>query len=84
VATRATAAVVAQARAEGKHRFVCAFPSVENGASNAVCRKVGFTLLGEVEFEYPPGGFMRCHEWRLAPGTRLGNLGYAPDNSEFE
>ena len=70
VATRATAAVVEQARAEGKHRFIYAFPSVENGASNAICRKVGFTLLGEVEFEYPPGHLMRCNDWRLALGGK--------------
>jgi RimJ/RimL family protein N-acetyltransferase len=65
VATRATAAVVERARAEGKHRFLHAFPSVENGPSNAICRKAGFTLQGEVDFEYPPGSHMRCHDWRL-------------------
>ena len=65
VATRATAALVERARAEGKHRFMHAFPSVDNGPSNAICRKVGFTLQEEVEFEYPPGNFMRCNDWRL-------------------
>ena len=65
VATRATAAVVERARAEGTHRFIHAFPSVENGPSNAICRKVGFTLRGEVEFEYPPGNVMYCNDWRL-------------------
>ncbi len=65
VATRAVAAVLEPTRAEGTHRFMHAFPSVDNGASNAICRKAGFTLLGEVEFEYPPGHFMRCHDWRL-------------------
>jgi RimJ/RimL family protein N-acetyltransferase len=65
VATRATAALVEQARAAGKHRFLHAFPSVENGPSNAICRKAGFTLQEEVEFEYPPGNLMRCNDWRL-------------------
>ena len=65
VATRATAALVERARAEGKHRFIHAFPSVDNGPSNAICRKVGFTLQEEAEFEYPPGHFMRCNDWRL-------------------
>jgi RimJ/RimL family protein N-acetyltransferase len=67
IATKATAAAVEQARAEAKHRFIHAFPSVENTASNAICRKVGFTLQGEVEFEYwrVPGNFMRCNDWRL-------------------
>lgn len=65
VATRATAAVVEEPRTEGKHRYLHAFPSVDNGPSNAICRKVGFTLQEEVEFEYPPGNFMRCNDWRL-------------------
>lgn len=65
VATSATAAVVERARAEGKHRFIHAFPSVDNGPSNAICGKVGFTLQEEVDFEYPPGNFMRCNNWRL-------------------
>jgi RimJ/RimL family protein N-acetyltransferase len=65
VATRATLSVVERVRAEGKHRFLHAFPSVDNIASNGICRKAGFTLLGEGEFEYPPGHFMRCNDWRL-------------------
>ena len=65
IATKATNAVVERARAEGKHRYIHAFPSVDNPATNAICRKVGFTLLGEVDFEFPPGHFMRCNDWRL-------------------
>lgn len=67
IATQATAAVVEQARAEGKHRFLHAFPSVDHGASNAICRKVGFTLQKEVEFEAwrEPGKFLRFNDWRL-------------------
>jgi RimJ/RimL family protein N-acetyltransferase len=65
IAARATAAVVEQARAAGKHRFLHAYPSVDNGPSNAVCRKAGFTLVGEGEFEYPKGHFMRCNDWSL-------------------
>jgi RimJ/RimL family protein N-acetyltransferase len=75
VASRATIVAMERARQEGRHRWVHAFPSVENAASNAVCRKVGFTLLGEVEVEYPPGRLMRANDWRLdlgatAPGPR--------------
>jgi RimJ/RimL family protein N-acetyltransferase len=65
VATSATQAVVAAARAELKHRFIHAFPSVANAASNAICRKVGFTFRGEYDFEYPPGHLMRCNDWSL-------------------
>ncbi|WP_406501390.1 GNAT family N-acetyltransferase [Streptomyces sp. NBC_01590] len=65
IATVATTAVVEQARAERKHRFLHAYPSVGNGASNAVCRKAGFTLVGECDFEYPPGHALLTNDWRL-------------------
>jgi RimJ/RimL family protein N-acetyltransferase len=64
-ASRATAQAIARARAERKHRFLHAFPSVANGPSNAICRKLGFTLLEECEFEYPPGRLMQCNDWRF-------------------
>jgi len=65
IATTATAQALAAARAAGGHRFVHAFPSVANGASNAICRKAGFTLVGEYDFEYPPGNALRCNDWRF-------------------
>ncbi|WP_328583117.1 GNAT family N-acetyltransferase [Streptomyces sp. NBC_00370] len=65
IAPAATTAVVHEARTAGKHRFLHAFPSVDNAPSNAVCRKAGFTLRGEVDFEYPVGHPMRCNNWRL-------------------
>jgi RimJ/RimL family protein N-acetyltransferase len=65
IATSSTALAVARARSERKHRFFYAYPSVENVPSNAICRKLGFTLIEEREFEYPPGSFMRCNVWRL-------------------
>ncbi|MFF0561017.1 GNAT family N-acetyltransferase [Streptomyces sp. NPDC004266] len=68
VATAATRAVVAEARAAGLHRHLHAFPSGDNVASNAVCRKAGFELLGERDFEYPPGRPMRCNDWRFDLG----------------
>ena len=63
IATRATTLALAHAGVEGRHRFVHAFPSVENLASNAICRKAGFTLLEEADFEYPKGRWMRCYDW---------------------
>ncbi|MFI8966740.1 GNAT family N-acetyltransferase [Streptomyces sp. NPDC053493] len=65
VATAATRAVVERARAEDRFGALLAFPSTDNGPSNAVCRKAGFRLLGERDFEYPPGRPMRCNAWRL-------------------
>ncbi len=65
IAAAATAQVIEVARAQGGRRFLHAFPSVDHGASNAVCRKLGFTLLGDCELEYPPGSMMHCNDWRL-------------------
>lgn len=65
LATAAVAAAVADARAQGRHRYVHAYPSVDNAASNGVCRRAGFELLGEHDFEYPPGHPMRCNDWRI-------------------
>ncbi|MGW6898819.1 GNAT family N-acetyltransferase [Streptomyces sp. NPDC054919] len=65
LATAAGAAVIACARAEHRHRYLHAYPSVDHPASNAICSKLGFTLLGVCDFEYPPGNTMRCNDWRL-------------------
>ncbi|WP_412537811.1 GNAT family N-acetyltransferase [Longispora sp. K20-0274] len=65
IAVSATRALVEAARADGRHRFVHAFPSVDNPPSNAICRRLGFELLGECDFEYPPGNMLRCNDWRL-------------------
>jgi RimJ/RimL family protein N-acetyltransferase len=64
----ATAAVreVAKVAAEsGSHRTLHAYPGAANTASNALCQKAGFTLLGERDFEYPKGHWMRCNDWSL-------------------
>ena len=65
IATQATILILQRARAEAKHRFIHAYPSVDNGPSNAICRKAGFILQGTSDFEYPPGHFMRCNDWRF-------------------
>jgi RimJ/RimL family protein N-acetyltransferase len=67
IGAAATAMVIERARDERRHRFMHAYPSVDNPASNAICRKLGFTLLGEHDFEYPPssGNILRCNDWRL-------------------
>jgi RimJ/RimL family protein N-acetyltransferase len=65
IAAEATRQVIEAARAEHRHRYLHAFPSIENAPSNAICRKLGFELLEERDFEYPPGNRMRCNDWRL-------------------
>lgn len=64
-ARSATGAAIARAQSERRHRFVHAYPGVENAASNALCQRLGFTLLGAYDFEYPKGQAMRCNDWRL-------------------
>ena len=77
VASSATGQLIEQARADGRHRFVHAYPSVENEPSNRICQKLGLSLIGEVDFEYPAGRFMRCNDWRLDlfPGKRTSDSG---------
>ena len=65
IATKAARAAIEHARQSLKYQFMHAFPSVENLASNAICRKLGFTLLEECQFEYPPGRSMTVNDWRL-------------------
>jgi RimJ/RimL family protein N-acetyltransferase len=65
IATAAAKAVAALAGAQQRHRHLHAFPATDHPASNAICRKAAFTLLGETDIEYPPGSIMRCNDWQL-------------------
>jgi RimJ/RimL family protein N-acetyltransferase len=65
IARAAAALTIALAREEGARRFLHAFPSVDNPPSNAICRALGFTLLGASELEYPPGHPLTVNDWRL-------------------
>jgi RimJ/RimL family protein N-acetyltransferase len=67
VATSATSQVIERARAERRHRYLYAYPSVDNAASNAICEKLGFVLVDVSDYEYPKdsGNIMRCNDWRL-------------------
>ncbi|HEX3055479.1 MAG TPA: GNAT family N-acetyltransferase, partial [Gaiellaceae bacterium] len=53
VAVAATAQAIEIAKRDDKHRFMHAFPNVDNAASNAICVKLGFELLETCEFEFP-------------------------------
>lgn len=65
VAAAGSVLMLERARAHGRHRFVHAFPAVDNAASNALAARLGFELLGGVEVEYPKGSMMRSNDWRL-------------------
>lgn len=53
VATVAAILVFERVQAHAARRPMHAFPSVDHAASKAACRRLGFELLGKVEFEQP-------------------------------
>ena len=65
IARTATAQAIEVARSRSELRLLHAFPSVDNAPSNGICRSLGFTLVGPCEFEFPPGRWMQCNDWRL-------------------
>jgi len=64
IAAEATRRALELAREDGRFTSAFAYPRVDNAASNAVCRKVGFELVGEEDFEYPKGNPIRSNVWR--------------------
>jgi len=63
IASLALAACLGDAATHGDRRAVLAFPRVDNAASNALCRAVGFVCAGEEGFEYPKGHPIRVNAW---------------------
>jgi RimJ/RimL family protein N-acetyltransferase len=64
LATLAGRMILDRARAEQHCREINAFPSIHNGASNTICRKLGFSLLREVAVAYngPP---QPSNHWKI-------------------
>jgi RimJ/RimL family protein N-acetyltransferase len=67
VASAALELLITRVRAEPRFPSMHAFPPVTNEPSNALCRKFGFTLLGEREFVYA-GRPLQCNHWALETG----------------
>jgi RimJ/RimL family protein N-acetyltransferase len=65
IASRAVEQVISLARSARRFDEIHAFPAPGNAPSNAICRKLGFELLGEVQFEYPKGHWAPSNDWRL-------------------
>lgn len=65
IAAAATGQAVELAEHAAEHRFMHAFPNVDNAPSNTICRRLGFELIGACEFEFPKGHFMMCNDWCL-------------------
>lgn len=70
IAGQATVQLLDRAAADSSRTYLHAFPSVDNAASNAICRKAGFVLLEALDFEYPRGHMMRCNDWRADLAAR--------------
>lgn len=64
IAAIAVQLAIEEASTENIYKYIHAFPSINNPASNAICRKVGFEYISECEFEYPLGNYMKCNNWR--------------------
>lgn len=65
VAARALALLVEELRADrAGRRLLLAFPSVDNPASNAVCRRGGFELVGTMTESFR-GAELTVNEWAL-------------------
>jgi RimJ/RimL family protein N-acetyltransferase len=64
LATEAVAATLERVRASGRWDVLHAFPATSNAASNAICRKEGFSLVEECDYEFR-GRALRCNHWRL-------------------
>jgi RimJ/RimL family protein N-acetyltransferase len=62
--SRAVRAALDRARARSRWDVVHAFPPVTNPASNAMCRTLGFEMLGERDFHFRDRP-LRCNHWRL-------------------
>lgn len=63
MASAAVVAMLETARVRGERLPVHAFPRVDNPASNGVCRKAGFRLLGEADFEVANGRVLHTNDW---------------------
>jgi RimJ/RimL family protein N-acetyltransferase len=66
--SKAVRAVLDKARAERRWDVVHAFPPVSNAVSNAMCRKMGFELVEENEYQFRDRK-LRCNHWRLVLQT---------------
>jgi RimJ/RimL family protein N-acetyltransferase len=63
IASQATRLMLEHARSRRGRLLVHAFPTVVHLASNGVCRKAGFTLIGPCDFLGFNGSTVLCNDW---------------------
>jgi RimJ/RimL family protein N-acetyltransferase len=68
-ASAALRMVLERALADGRWGTIHAFPGATHAPSNALCRKFGFSLLGQETIDYG-GRSLRCNHWALEPTPR--------------
>jgi len=68
IASEALGLLLARARSDPRYARVHAFPGVTNGASNALCRKYGFTCTEEMEVSFRDRP-LRVNHWELDVST---------------
>jgi RimJ/RimL family protein N-acetyltransferase len=69
--SRAVREALDRARALARWDVVHAFPPVSNPGSNAMCRKMGFELVGDRDFRFRDRP-LRCNHWRLVLHSVVG------------
>ena len=70
LATAAVRLVLQRAREEQRWGVVHAFPGVTNGPSNGICRRLGFTLVGEQDVAFADRT-LRANHWLIDPAAAL-------------
>ncbi|HEX5114371.1 MAG TPA: GNAT family N-acetyltransferase [Pseudonocardiaceae bacterium] len=58
--------LLTRAGEDGRWGLVHAYPGVTNGASNGICRSLGFTLVGQQDVVFA-GRTLRTNHWRIDP-----------------
>ena len=61
---RAVLAALEKARAQARWDVVHAFPAARNERSNAMCRSLGFSKIGEGDYDFR-GRILHCSHWML-------------------
>ena len=70
LATAAVRVLLERARTENRWGIVHAFPGVTNRPSNGICRRLGFTLLGEQDVVFADRT-LRANHWQIDPAAGL-------------